>query len=168
GCLLLTSREQPPELGPPGGGRAPVRALRLGGLDEAAARALLADKGLVGDDAAWGALAGRYGGNALALQVVAEAVGAVFGGDIAAFLAEGEAVFGGIRRLLAAQLGRLSAAERAALDWLAVEREPVGFAQLAADLGPAVTRSEALEAVEGPGRPPLVGRGARARRLPPP
>jgi hypothetical protein len=56
-----------------------VRALRLGGLDEAAARALLADKGLAGDDAAWGALVARYAGNALGLQVVAETVGAVFG-----------------------------------------------------------------------------------------
>jgi WD40 repeat protein/transcriptional regulator with XRE-family HTH domain len=158
-CLLVTGREQPPELGPPGGEQSPVRALRLGGLDSVAARALLADKGLVGDDGAWGLLVGRYGGNALALQVVAETVGAVFGGDIAAFLAEGEAVFGGIRRLLAAQLGRLSAAERAALDWLAVEREPVGFAQLAADLGPAVSRGEALEAVEALGRRSLLERG---------
>jgi hypothetical protein len=67
-------------------------------------------------------------------------------------------VFGGIRRLLTAQLGRISAAERAALDWLAVEREPVGFSQLAAGLGPAVSRREALEAVEALGRRSLLER----------
>src|SRR3712207_7009298 len=53
-------------------------------------RALLADKQLVGDAATWGTLVGRYGGNALALHVVGETIGEVFGGDIATFLAEGE------------------------------------------------------------------------------
>jgi WD40 repeat protein/transcriptional regulator with XRE-family HTH domain len=158
-CLLLTSREQPPELGLAEGEHAQVRLLRLVGLDSAAGRALLAQKNLAGDAAAWDGLVGRYGGNALALQVVAETVGAVFGGDIAAFLAEGEAVFGGIRRLLGAQLARLSATERAVLFWLAVEREPVRFAELVADLGPAITRREGQEALEGLGRRSLVEQG---------
>jgi hypothetical protein len=134
----VTSREQPPELGPPGGEQAPVRMLRLVGLDAAAGRALLADKGLTGDEATWDGLVERYGGNALALQVVGETVGGLFAGEIAAFLAEGEPVFGDIRRVLAAQLARLSAAERTLLYWLAVEREPVRFAGLVADLGPAL------------------------------
>jgi hypothetical protein len=126
--------------------------LRLVGLDAAAGRALLADKKLAGDAADWDGLVGRYSGNALALQVVGATVAALFGGEIAAFLAEGEPVFGGIRRLLGAQLARLSPSERAVLYWLAVEREPVRFADLAADLGPNVTRREALEALEGLGR----------------
>src|SRR5262249_35431631 len=141
-CLLVTSREQPPELGPPGGERAPVRILRLVGLDAAAGRALLEDKELAGDDAAWGDLVGRYGGNALALLVVGETISAIFDGDIAAFLAEGEPVFGGIRRLLAAQVARLSGSERAVLYELAIDREPVRFADLAAGLGLATTRRE--------------------------
>src|SRR6185503_17802757 len=120
-CLVLTSRELPPAVGPRASARGPVRALRLSGVDGPTGRALLADRGLGGDAAAWEALIGRYGGNALALQVVAETIHAVFGGAIAGFLAEGEAVFGDIRRLLDAQVARLSAAERAVLDWLAVE-----------------------------------------------
>src|SRR5439155_24550693 len=91
---------------------------------------------------------GRYGGNALALQVVSETVRALFGGQIAAFLAQGEAVFGDIRRLLDGQVARLSAAERTVLDWLAVEREPIDFGTLVADLGAALPRGAALEAVE--------------------
>src|SRR5262249_10675750 len=160
-CLLVTSREQPPELGPPEGEHAPVRLLRLAGLDAAAGRALLADKNLTGDEAAWGGLVGRYGGNALALQVVGETIGAIFGGDIAAFLAEGEPVFGGIRRLLGAQTARLSATERAVLYWLAVEREPVRFADLVADLGPALSRREAQEALEELGRRSLLEQAER-------
>ena len=113
-----------------------MRALRLGGIDTTAGRALLADRGWSGDAAAWEALVARYGGNALALQLVGETIAELFGGEIAAFLAQEGAVFGDIRRLLDAQIARLSAAERTVLDWLAIEREPVDFGTLLADLGP--------------------------------
>src|SRR5205823_2901969 len=45
-CVLMTSRERPREIEPLEGARRPVRSLRLVGLDEQAARVLLADKGL--------------------------------------------------------------------------------------------------------------------------
>ncbi len=155
GCLLLTSREQ---LLPADDGA--VRALRLEGLNVDAARALLGCRALTGDEAAWGALVKRYGGNPLALSVVGETIGMVFGGDIAAFLAQEMAVFGGIRQLLDAQVGRLSAPERAVLTWLAVEREPVEFAEIVADLGSGVPRGEAVEAVEALLRRSLLEWGA--------
>jgi WD40 repeat protein/transcriptional regulator with XRE-family HTH domain len=158
-CLVLTGREQPPELRARAGAQAPVRALRLGGMDAAVGRALLADIGLVGDAAAWGALVGRYAGNALALLVVGETIRAVFGGEIAPFLQQGEAVFGDIRWLLDGHLARLSAVERAVLDWLAVEREPIEFGRLVANLGPDTPRGEILEAVEALGRRSLLERG---------
>jgi WD40 repeat protein/transcriptional regulator with XRE-family HTH domain len=157
--LLLTSREQPPELGPLRGEGSPVRMLQLGGLDPAASRALLADKNLVGEETDWDDLVGHYGGNALALQVVAETIGAVFGGEIAAFLAQGESVFGSIRRLLTAQLARLSPVERVVLDRLAVEREAVTFSELARDLALAAPRREIQEALESLGRRSLLERG---------
>jgi WD40 repeat protein/transcriptional regulator with XRE-family HTH domain len=159
GCLLLTGREAPPELAPLVTGRGPVRTLRLGGLDRAAGRALLRERGLAGDEAAWDALIARYNGNPLALRVVGETIGAVFGGDIAAFLTQETAVFGGIRQLLDGQVGRLSTLERKIGSWLAVEREPAGFAELAADLGPGVARDEALEAVDALLRRSLLERG---------
>src|SRR5262249_16466891 len=109
-CLLLTSREAPEELRPVSGARATVRGLALGGLGGGEGRALLAEKGLTGDAAAWTSLSTRYGGNPLALRVVGEAIQQVFGGDIGAFLAyvagEFGAVFGGIRRLLDEQGAR--------------------------------------------------------------
>src|SRR5215212_8867002 len=64
-CLIVTSREEPSELGPLRGERGPVRALDLGGLDVEDGRALLRDKQLNGDEAAWHGLVGRYGGNGL-------------------------------------------------------------------------------------------------------
>ncbi len=134
--LLLTSREQPPELAPLMGAQAAVRALRLGGLGEAESQALLQDRELSGERATWGVLVARYGGNPLALRLVGATIAEVFEGDISAFLAEGATVTGGIRRLLEEQVGRLSPLEQALLTWLAIEREPVGFGELMADLLP--------------------------------
>src|SRR5262249_52338605 len=96
-----------------------------------------------------------------ALQVVSETIRALFGGEIAAFLREGEAVFGDIRRLLDAQVARLSATERAVLDWLTVGREPVAFGPLGVDLGGTLSRAAALEALEALRRRSLLERGER-------
>jgi hypothetical protein len=154
GCLLLTSREQPLR-----GDDAAVRSLRLEGLSVDEGRALLGSRALAGDDAAWRALVERYGGNPLALRVVGETIGAIFGADIAAFLAQDVAVFGDIRQLLEEQVAYLSALEQALLLWLAVEREPVSFAELVADPGQGVARGEAVEAVEALARRSLLERG---------
>src|SRR5437588_9151107 len=91
--------------------------------------------------------------------MVGETISSLFGGAIADFLQQGEAVFGDIRRLLDGQVARLSAAERAVLDWLAVEREPVDFGTLVANLGAALPRGAALEAVEALRRRSLLEQG---------
>src|SRR5205085_10207574 len=68
----------------------------------------------------------------------------------------------GLRRLLEEQVAGLSPLERSLLTWLAVEREPVGVAALAADLGPGAGPGGAvLEALEGLGRRSLLERGAQ-------
>jgi hypothetical protein len=121
---------------------------------------LLGHRALDGDDAAWRALVERYAGNPLALQVVGETISVVFGGEIAAFLEQETAVVGGIRQLLDEQLARLSPLEQALLHWLAIEREPVRFAALLADLGPEVARSEVLEALEALNRRSLLERAS--------
>jgi hypothetical protein len=163
GCLLVTSREQPLRED-----RTAVRALRLQGLGVDESRALLGHRDLAGDDAAWRALVARYAGNPLALQMAGETVGTVFGGDIAAFLAQDVAVFGDIRQLLAEQVARLSALEQAVLPRLAEERKAVGFAELVTDLGPAVERCAVVEAVEALARRSLLEpRGRGTFTLPP-
>jgi len=160
-CLMLTSREEPPEVCALEGERGPVHQLELSGLSADESRILLRDKHLMGDSLAWAALVDQYRGNGLALKVVGETIRQVFGGDIADFLQHGEPVFGGIRRLLDRQVARLSHMERLVLTWLAVEREPVSVMDLIADLGPEVRRGATVEAVEALRRRSLLEQGER-------
>ena len=146
-CLLVTAREPPLGLSQLARERGPVRILRLGGLGQEAARALLQDSALVGDEADWERLIAHYRGNPLALSIAGETIGTLFDGKIAGFLEQGAPVFGGIRQLLDEQVDRLSPLERTIANWLALAREPVGLVDLAADLGPGMGRGQVLEAV---------------------
>src|SRR5262249_25022418 len=109
-CLMITSREEPAELGPLLGERRPVRAVEIAGFGTDDGRALLHDKELDGDDVAWHALIERYGGNGLALRVVGETTRELFGGSIAEYLEFANAttgvMVGGVRQLLGAQVQR--------------------------------------------------------------
>jgi WD40 repeat protein/transcriptional regulator with XRE-family HTH domain len=148
-CLLLTSREAPPELSVLGSG---VRSLQLHGLGVAEAESLLADKHLNGDAQAWVSLVERYGGNGLALKIVGETIRQLYDGDVSEFLVEAIAtygtVFGGVRRLLDAQAERLSTIEREVLSRMAVEREPIGLRDLSAEMTPSLGQSTVIEAIE--------------------
>jgi WD40 repeat protein len=159
-CLVLTSREEPPELPLLG---AAVRTMVLHGLGPTEAQALLVDKQLTGGAQAWIGLVDRYDGNGLALKIVGETIRQVYDGDIAIFVADVIAsygtVFGGIRRLLDVQVERLSPTERDVLRRLAVEREPASLAELAKDLPPGATRKTVVEAIEILRRRSLVERG---------
>src|SRR5207244_12043985 len=101
----------------------------------------------------------QYGGNPLALKIVAQTIVDLFGGEIAAFLEQGEVIFGGVRELLAEQFDRLSATEQTVLLWLAILREPVGIAELLSVLGAPLPRVQVLEAVEALRRRSLIERG---------
>src|SRR5215471_10281030 len=161
-CLVLTSREAPPELAVLGRG---VESLELHGLGAGDARRLLADKQLNGDTQAWVSLVDRFGGNGLALKIVGETIRQVYDGDVAAFVADVIAgygsVFGGIRRLLDVQVERLTSVEHDVLMRLAVEREPVTPAELAKEMAPTVGRNMVVEALENLRRRSLVERGER-------
>ena len=111
-CLLLTRREKPRELVALEGSRTPVRSLRLDGLDAVASEQLLAEKEVVGTHPRPGAADRAYGGNPLALKIVAQTIVELFGGEIAPFLEQGEVVFGSVRELLGEQFARLSAVEQ--------------------------------------------------------
>jgi WD40 repeat protein len=157
-CVVLTSREAPPELA----AFAPsaVRAFQLGGLGVDEARVLLAPKLLSGTGLHWAQLTARLAGNGLALKLVSETISELFGGDIGAYLdgAGSETVFGGIRRLLEEQLERTSRLEQDLLNVLAVEREPVTVAELLSSMGRQFGRGVLLETVEGLRRRSLIER----------
>jgi transcriptional regulator with XRE-family HTH domain len=159
-CLVLTSREAPPDLVLGGA----VRGLELHGLATDDAQALLSDKRLVGDAQAWGSLVYRYGGNGLALKIVGEAVRRVYDGDLAGFLgatADSGTVFGGVRSLLDSQLQGLSQTEHDILTRLAVEHEPIALAALVSDMAPSVGRGAVIDAIETLRRRSLVERSER-------
>ncbi len=151
-CLLVTSREKPIELAPLEGPRTPVRSLHLGQLDADACGLLLQEKEIAGNTAERDRLIERYGGNPLALKIVAPTIADLFGGAISAFLEQGELIFGSVRYLLQEQFARLSAVESSLLLWLAILREGVTVPELSAVLvnpPPAAQILEALDTLRG-------------------
>ena len=158
-CLLLTSRETPAELRHLEIRHASVRALRLAGLEPAACEQLLEERDVVGTTQDRVRLAQRYAGNPLALNIVAEAISDLFGGEIGQFLAQDTVIFSSIRDLLAEQWTRLSALEQALLFWLAVVREPVSIEELLSVRITPLSRAQVREALEALQRRSLVERG---------
>src|SRR2546427_4966570 len=161
-CLLLTSREHPAALRALEGRRAPVRSLRLAGLEASACAQLLGEHELVGSPEEYARLAALYAGNPLALSIVAEAIADLFGGAISSFLSAGTILFGSIAQLLQEQWERLSALEQTLLWWLAILREPVTLEELQAVLVAPLAPAQILEAVDGLRRRSLIERGQRA------
>ena len=146
-CLLLTSREKPAELAMLEGSDLSVRSLYLSSAREASL-ALIQTSGLVGAEDQQQALCNRYGGNPLALKIVATSIQELFGGEITVFLAQDTAIFNGVQKLLDQQFNRLSALEQSIMYWLAINREVTKISELAADIVPVVPQSKILEALE--------------------
>ncbi len=161
-CLLLTSREQPAALRALEGRHGPVCSLRLLGLDAAACAKLLAEHGVGGSPLEQARLGQLYAGNPLALNIVAETIVDLFGGEISPFLSTDTTIFGGIAELLEEQWGRLSPLEQTLLCWLAILREPVSLADLQAALVAPPAPEQLLEAVDGLRRRSLLERGQQA------
>ncbi len=160
-CLLLTSREQPAALRALEGRRTLVRSLRLSGLAAAACAQLLAEHEVIGSPEEQAQLRDIYAGNPLALNIVAETIVDLFGGEISPFLSGGTIIFGSITGLLEEQWGRLSPLEQMVLCWLATLREPGSIAELLAVLVSPLSHGQVLEAVDGLRRRSLIERGQR-------
>ncbi|MBD2067800.1 pentapeptide repeat-containing protein [Leptolyngbya sp. FACHB-671] len=145
-CCLLTSREKPREIALMEGEQSVVRSLLLGGLTPDDGRAIFRQKGtFTGSDAEWQTLINHYGGNPLALKLVAAATQDVFNGSVAevlTYLEQGVFVFEDIRDLLDCQFNRLSVEEQKILYWFAIHREPVAIAEIRQNvIGSAPQRS---------------------------
>jgi WD40 repeat protein len=147
-CMLLTSREQIAEVASFAGNNLPVRVLSLGGLSIEDGIAVLDDKGLLLEGQVCRELVNLYDGNPLALKIVSTSILELFDGGVRQFLGQGTAVFNGIRLLLEQQFDRLSEIEQQIMFWLAINREWVSVADLAADLLPVLSGAQLLESLE--------------------
>jgi WD40 repeat protein len=150
-CLLLTSREKPQGLAKYEGENLPVRSLQLTGLAETEGRELFALKGqFTASEGEWQALICRYGGNPLALKIVASSIHDFFEGDICQFLEisqQSTFIFDDIRDLLSQQFSRLTKLEQEIMFWIAINREPVSLSELQTDFVTPILQRELLESL---------------------
>jgi WD40 repeat protein len=148
-CLVLTSREKPPEVALLEGETLPVRSLTLTGLQLAEAQELMSLKGCFkGTDIEWNHLIAGYSGNPLALKIISTTIQTLFDGNLTEFLQQDTFVFGGIRTLIDQQFQRLSVLEKSVMYWLAIYREPATFADLRTDIFPPISPQRLIEVLE--------------------
>lgn len=155
-CLVLTSREQPQGYELLEAEAPAVCQLRLPGLAADACHALLRACGLQLPAQHAALLARHYSGSPLALQIVAETVKEIFGGDLELFLQETALIFDDIRAVLDQQWARLTPLERTVMCWLAIARAPLSSAQLFQQLIGGVARSALVDALRSLSRRSLI------------
>lgn len=154
--VLLTSREVPDGYERFDG--VVVRTLPLAGVNPSEGQVILQDKALTGDEHAWHDLIARYSGNPLALKLTSEFIREAYGGAIADFLCEGEAILGEVYNVLNQQFERLTAFEQEVIYWLAIEREPVTSDELRENLLVTPSRRAIVEAIVNLRRRSLIER----------
>ncbi|AKG21669.1 NB-ARC domain-containing protein [Calothrix sp. 336/3] len=151
-CILITSREKPREMIPLEGDTTGVKALPLKGLNPTEGQELFKQKGeFTGTEQEWQLLVNHYGGNPLALKMVAAGTQELFNGRIASVLEyaeQGALIFEDIRDLLECQFQRLSAVEAEVIYWLAINREPVSIADLTEDVVTSASKLQLPQAIK--------------------
>jgi WD40 repeat protein len=137
-CVILTSREKTGEISLLEGKATKVKSLQIKGLQPTFGRKVFEQKGqFTGTEQEWLSLIEHYGGNPLALKMVAAATLELFDGRISSileYMSQGALIFDDIGDLLERQFLRLSEIEESVLYWLAINREPVSVTELAVDM----------------------------------
>lgn len=166
-CLVLTSREKPPEIPALQGEKLPVRCLKITGLSNAESMEILKLKGLPCLPEECKILIDFYAGNPLFLKLIATAIQELFGGNIYEFLEQGTRVFGDIRAILDQQFSRLSSLEKLIMYWLSLNQDLGSMRKLQTEIIPRVPQRLILEAIELLQRRSLMERQAsRFRQIP--
>ncbi len=146
-CVILTSREKPPEIALLEGMDETVYSLSVKGAPDLA-HCILQARQLTGNPAQKQQLCDYYGNSPLALKIVASSIQDLFDGDIQEFLNQGAISFNGIRRLLDQHMQRLTPLEQSIMTWLAINQDWTKIATLAHDIAPPEPRANLLEALE--------------------
>ncbi|NHC36102.1 hypothetical protein QH73_0015865 [Scytonema millei VB511283] len=165
-CAIVTSREKPKEVAFLEGEWLLTRSLLLKGLKPAQGREIFRQKGqFTGTQTEWNLLVAHYGGNPLALKLVAAATQELFDGRITPvlqYVEQGILIFEDIRDLLERQFQRLSAVEQEVMYWLALHREPIAIAQLAEAMVTTAYQRKLPEAIDFLLRRSLIEKAASA------
>ncbi|XZO02133.1 MAG: NB-ARC domain-containing protein [Microcoleus sp.] len=128
-CFLLVGWEPPKEVPQLTSENTPIRTLQLTGLDTAAAREILRDKGLAENDNCE-ALIHRYQGNPLWLKSVATLIQELGIGATELLIDDTILLPEDLKDVLDEQYDRTSELEKQVLSLLATENQPVNFAKL--------------------------------------
>lgn len=161
-CLLLTTREKPPEIAALEGTGQAVRSFLLEGSPDAAITLL---ESVYGSPEQKRCLCELYGYSPLALKIVSTAIQDLFEGEVAQFLEHRSVIFNGIRRLLDPQFQRLSPLEMTIMFWLAIDHGQTTVKQLHRDLIPPVSQASILQALEALTWRSLVKREGRKKQV---
>jgi WD40 repeat protein len=135
-CLLITSRENPKDIDKLDGNSFPVRRCLLEGLDQLSAREIFGQVGAFeGSDENWELLNEYYGGNPLALELVARLIEEDYQGNISYFLGNGDKLdIKDFNDMLDWHFDRLSDEEIEIAYWLTINREPTSKSDLEQDV----------------------------------
>ncbi|MEG3881901.1 NB-ARC domain-containing protein [Microcoleus sp. herbarium7] len=153
-CLVLVSSEEPTELTLLAGEK--VRSFKPA-ISAEIAREIFQEKGLSASDREWEILLARYGGNLLALKIVATTIHEFFEGNVLKFL-EATALFieEHISNLLAQQFDRMSSSEQEISYWLAIAQSPISLGTLREEMLVNSSVSDLLKNLDSLGRRSLI------------
>ncbi len=148
-CLLITSREKPPEISVLEGEILPVRCLKFTGLSDTDSVEILKAKGFTNlKEEECRLISKWYAGNPLFIKLVATAIQELFCGNFSEFLEQDMTVFGDIRAILDQQFNRLSNLEKLIMSYLALNPNLLSINKLQKEIFPMVSPRLILEAVE--------------------
>jgi len=153
-CLVLVSSEEPTELALLAGEK--VRSLKPA-ISEEIAREIFQEKGLSTQAQEWEILLARYGGNLLALKIVAITIHEFFEGNVLKFL-EATALFveEHISNLLAQQFDRMSSSEQEIAYWIAIAQSPISLGSLRELILVNLSLSDLLKNLDSLGRRSVI------------
>lgn len=146
-CLIISSQEKPGEISRLETMYRQVRSLQVEGLTSEAAKQILQEKRLTGEQS-WDDLIELYRGNPLALKLVTVTIEDIFNKDVAKFIKLGTTVLSpDYRELLDDQFKRLSDLEKEVVQSLANQNKPLSFESLRSNITDTLSASELIEAL---------------------
>lgn len=151
-CLLLISQDKLREISLLENLSPVIHSLQLEGLNPEAAREILHSKGLTGEQQ-WEELIRMYGGNPLALKLIAGTIENIFNKNVEGYLKWGTiSISPDYREILDNQFQRLSSFEITLLQAIAKEEKPISFQELTKNLALKFSVSNLIEALESVGK----------------